>query len=97
MGQFGRFYSVLEKSRNLSWRFQNGGCAELITYYPRHMTAPSHFADPKGNNSGCTIYPLGLIIVAVMFLKLQGGGNRVNAAMRERIITFSTDLSLGKC
>ena len=47
MGQFGRFLRGLENVQKPRRRIQNGGCAELITQFRRHMTSLLYCADRK--------------------------------------------------
>ena len=46
-GSIWRFLRGFEMSGSLRRRIQNGGCAELITQFPRHMTPSFHCADTK--------------------------------------------------
>ena len=73
MGQFGRFLRGLENVQKPRRRIQNGGCAELITQFRRHMTSLLYCADRKRKQFfRQTMYPLGFIGIAFMLLVING-------------------------
>ena len=48
---------------------QDGRRSKMMTQFLRHVTSSAHYAGVKRNSFRRTIYPLSLVVIALMLLK----------------------------